>query len=76
MSNGDIISIVLNLLVGAYFAFIYPKSVQKRFNSAQQVPRGFVLLRRVIPAVGYVIIVLTLTYAAALLLGWTGPNDG
>lgn len=76
MSNGDIISIVLNLLVGAYFAFIYPKSVQKRFNSTQQVPRGFVLLRRVIPAVGYVIIILTLTYAAALLLGWTGPSDG
>lgn len=76
MSTGDIISILLNLAVGSYFAFIYPRSVQKRFQGTQRVPRGFILLRRVIPAVGYMIIALTVAYALALLLGWSGPANG
>lgn len=76
MNSGDMISIFLNLAVGAYFAFVYPRSVKKRFQSAAQVPRGFVLLRRVIPAVGYLIMVMTLAYALALIMGWTGTGNG
>lgn len=70
MASGDIISILLNLAVGSYFAFVYPRSVQKRFQGGSQVPRGFVMLRRVIPKVGLLIIVLTLFYALGLLLDW------
>ena len=70
MATGDIISILLNLAVGVYFAFVYPRSVEKRFRSAAQVPRGFVVLRQVIPKVGLLIIVLSLAYGASLLMGW------
>ncbi|MBW6476972.1 MAG: hypothetical protein K0A95_07865 [Chromatiales bacterium] len=76
MATGEMVSIVLNLLVGIYFAFIYPKSVQKRFSSGAPVPRGFVLLRRVIPKVGIVIIVMTLVYAGAMLSGLAGTANG
>ena len=76
MGTGEIVSIVLNLLVGIYFAFIYPKSVQKRFSSGAPVPRGFVLLRRVIPKVGIVIIVITLVYVGAMLTGLAGTANG
>lgn len=68
MSSGDILSILINLAVGIYFALFYPRSVRKRF-STQPPPRGFVLLLKVVPAVGYLIIGLTVIYAVALLVG-------
>ncbi len=72
MSTGDIVSILVNLAVGIYFAFIYPRTVEKRFKAMTQVPRGFVMLRQVIPKVGILIIVLTVLYALSLLMGWMG----
>ena len=69
MSSGEIISILINLAVGIYFAVIYPRSVQKRFSALNR-PRAFNVLLKVVPPVGYLIIAMSLIYAAALLFGW------
>ncbi len=68
MSIGDSVSILINLAVGIYFLYFYPRSIGKRFAS-RPTPRGFVLLQKVVPPVGGLIIVLTLLYAVTLLLG-------
>lgn len=68
MSNGDIVSILINLAVGAYFAFFYPRSVRKRF-SEQNRPRAFTLMLKVVPMVGFLIIGMTIIYAVALMAG-------
>lgn len=68
MSSGDIFSILINLAVGIYFAVIYPRSVRKRFTE-QATPRAFVLMLKVVPVVGYLIIAMTLIYTVALLGG-------
>lgn len=67
MSNADIISILINLAVGLYFAVFYPRSLQKRFGG-QPAPRGFQLLQKVVPPAGWLIIVFTVIYALSLLL--------
>lgn len=70
MSGGELfLFVLLNLAVGIYFAVIYPRSLKKRFT-AHTMPRAFVLLLKVVPPVGYLIIGLTLFYAVAELLGW------
>lgn len=69
MSSSEIISILINLAVGIYFAVIYPRSVQKRFSTLNR-PRAFNLLLKVVPPVGYLIIAMSLIYAVALLFGW------
>jgi hypothetical protein len=69
MSGGEIISILINLAVGIYFAVIYPRSVRKRFSALNR-PRAFTLLLKVVPPVGYLIIAMSLIYAVALLFGW------
>jgi hypothetical protein len=69
MSSGEIISILINLAVGIYFAVIYPRSVQKRFSAPNR-PRAFTMLLKVVPPVGYLIIAMTVIYAVALLFGW------
>ncbi len=68
MSTGALLSILLNLAVGIYFAVFYPRSVKKRFRG-KNTPRAFHLLLKVVPPVGYLIIVLSLIYAVALMLG-------
>jgi hypothetical protein len=70
MSGGELfLFVLLNLAVGIYFAVIYPRSLKKRFT-AHTMPRAFVLLLRMVPPVGYLIIGMTLFYAVAELLGW------
>ncbi len=68
MSSADIISVLINLAVGLYFAVFYPRSLHKRFRG-QTPPRGFLLLQKVIPPVGWLIMVMTVIYALSLLLG-------
>jgi len=75
MSSGELISILINLAVGIYFAVIYPRSVQKRFTT-QSMPRAFTLLLKVVPPVGYLIIAMTVIYAVALLFGWAQGAPG
>ncbi len=69
MSAGELLSILINLAVGVYFAIFYPRSVRKRF-SAQNEPRAFTLLLKVVPPAGYLIIAMSLIYAMALMFGW------
>lgn len=69
MSGGELLLFVLlNVAVGLYFAVIYPRSLKKRF-SAHTMPRAFIMLLKVVPPVGYLIIGLTFFYAVASLLG-------
>lgn len=68
MTSADLLSILINLAVGIYFALVYPRSLAKRFGN-QPAPRGFVLLHKVVPPAGWLIIALTLIYAVSLLLG-------
>ncbi len=69
MTGGELLSILINLAVGIYFAILYPRSLRKRFSS-HTMPRGFVMLLKVVPPVGYLIIAMSLIYAVALLFGW------
>ncbi len=67
MSSGDLISILINLAVGVYFAVFYPRSLQKRFGG-RPAPKAFVLLQKVIPQAGWLIIAITLIYAVTKLV--------
>lgn len=67
MSSGDLISILINLAVGTYFAIYYPRTLQQRFGG-RPAPKGIVLLQKVVPRVGWLIIALTLIYGLTLLL--------
>ncbi len=73
MSNGDIVSILINLVVGIYFAVYYPRSVRKRFTD-RSTPRAFTLLLKVVPLLGYLIIGMTVIYTVALLTGMIPPQ--
>ena len=75
MSTGELISILINLAVGIYFAVIYPRSVKKRFSS-HTMPRAFVMLLKVVPPVGYLIIAMSLIYAVAMMFGWAHGEPG
>ena len=66
MSNAELFSILINLAVGLYFAVFYPRTLQKRFGD-RPAPRGFVMLQKVVPPVGWLIITLTLVYALTML---------
>ena len=68
ISTGELISILINLAVGIYFAVYYPRSVHKRFSS-HTMPRAFIMLVKVVPVVGYLIIGLTIVYTVAILTG-------
>jgi hypothetical protein len=70
ISTGEWISILINLVVGIYFAVYYPRSVHKRFSS-HTMPRAFIMLVKVVPVVGYLIIGLTIIYTVAMLTGLT-----
>lgn len=73
ISTGELLSIFINLAVGIYFAVYYPRSVHKRFSS-HTMPRAFIILVKVVPAVGYLIIGLTVIYTVAMLTGM-GPEN-
>ena len=67
MSNGDIFSIFINLLVGLYFAVLYPRTLKRRFSTSP-IPPGFVLLQRYVPLAGWLIVSLTLIYTLSQLI--------
>ena len=67
MNGADVLSIVINLAVGAYFAVLYPRSVKKRFGD-RELPRGFALLLRFVPPAGWLIMAITVIYAITLLV--------
>jgi hypothetical protein len=67
MSSGDLISILIILAVGSYFAVYYPRSLQRQFRG-RPLPKAFALLQKVVPPVGWLIIAITLIYAVTKLV--------
>ena len=66
MSGGELLSVLINLAVGAYLAIYYPQSVRGRF-ATDTMPRVFTILIRVAPPAGYTVIALTLLYVGAVV---------
>jgi len=60
MGGGELLSLLINIGVGAYFAWYYPRSVRGKL---ERMPRIFTVLNRVLPVVGYLLIVLSVIYA-------------
>jgi branched-subunit amino acid transport protein AzlD len=68
MSNGLIFSLVVNIIVGVYFARFYPRSVRKNFPNGQP-PPFFALLLKILPPVGVLLIVGSVIYGVLTALG-------
>jgi O-antigen/teichoic acid export membrane protein len=62
MSEGLIVSAIINLLVAFYMIYIFPRNLQKKLP---QMPPFFKFLHRAIPILGKIIIIMTL-----LLIAW------
>lgn len=60
MGAGELLSLLINIGVGAYFAWYYPRSVRAKLD---RLPRIFAVLYRVLPVVGYLLITLSVVYA-------------
>lgn len=65
MSEGLIISVIINFLVAFYMIYIFPRNLAKKLP---QMPPFFRFLHRVIPIIGKLIIILTLFLIAWELL--------
>jgi hypothetical protein len=68
MSNGDLLSLLINLVVGVYFIHFFPKRLKQQMPT---MPPLFALLYRFIPIVGYLLIIASVIYAFLLLTGQT-----
>lgn len=71
MNTGLFLSLLVNVLVGAYFVWFYPRSVRKSFTTGQ-VPRGFAILLKILPPVGTVLMVGSVLYGVLLVAGAFG----
>jgi hypothetical protein len=60
MGGGELLSLLINFGVGVYFAFYYPRSVHGKLD---RMPRIFTVLNRVLPVIGYLLMVLSAVYA-------------
>jgi len=65
MSEGLIVSVIINFLVAFYMIYIFPRNLAKKLP---QMPPFFRFLHRFIPILGRLIIVLTLFLIAWELL--------
>ncbi len=66
MSHGDLLSLLINMIVGVYFIHFFPKRLKQQMPS---MPPLFALLYRFIPIIGYLLIAASLIYAFLLLSG-------
>ena len=71
MDFGLASSLIINILVGAYFFWLYPRSVRKNFPTGPT-PRGFALLLKVLPTAGLVLIVASVLYGILAVAGAFG----
>lgn len=67
MSQGMLFSLTINILVGLYFALWYPRSLEKNFRGRTPPPL-FALLGRVLPPVGWILVLLSLGFGAYQLI--------
>lgn len=68
MNPGEYVSLVINLAVGAYFAYYYPQHVRQRF-AGRRVPPFFATLAYVLRPLGWLLIGGSLAYAVYRLVG-------
>ena len=68
MSEGLIVSVIINFLVAFYMIYIFPRNLAKKLP---QMPPLFSFLYRAVPIVGKMIIVLTI-----MLIGWELLHQG
>lgn len=59
MPTGEIVSIIINITIGIYFAHFYTRSVRKKLGEGQ-LPPFFSVLVKIMPPLGYLLIVGTL----------------
>jgi hypothetical protein len=59
------------MLVGAYFAWFYPRSVRKHFPTGP-VPPGFAILRKILPPFGVLLMLASFLYLVLALAGAFG----
>jgi cellobiose-specific phosphotransferase system component IIC len=71
VSTGLLLSLAINLLVGAYFVWFYPRSVHRQF-SGRQVPPAFSILLRILPPAGALLMLASVLYAILALAGAFG----
>ncbi|MCW8824969.1 MAG: hypothetical protein OQK78_00955 [Gammaproteobacteria bacterium] len=65
MSEGLIVSVIINFLVAFYMIYIFPRNLAKKLP---QMPPAFKFLHRAVPIFGKLIIVVTLFLIAWELL--------
>lgn len=68
MSTGEVISLMVNLAVGVYFAVFYPRQVRRRLGTGP-LPPFFAVITPVVRVVGYLVLAGTAVYAALRLTG-------
>ena len=66
MTGGETLSLLVNVAVGVYFAWYYPRSVRGKLD---RMPAVFTTLNRFLPPLGYVLILASVLYGALRLLG-------
>jgi hypothetical protein len=71
MRAGEWISLVINLGVGIYLAWFYPRTLRRKLG-AGRMPPLFKLLLWTAPPLGYFIVAGTLLYSALRLSGYIG----
>lgn len=69
MRSGEWISIVINLGVGIYLAWFYPRTLRQKLGVGRMPPL-FKLLLWIVPPIGYLVVAGTLLYALLRLLGY------
>lgn len=60
MSQGVLISLLINVLVGLYFALIYPRSLRRTFRGNP--PPLFALLGKTLVPVGWLLMIGSIGY--------------
>ena len=70
MSTGEIVSLLVNLGVGLYFAVYYPRQVRRRLG-AGPLPPFFAVVTPMVRVVGYLVLAGTAIYAILRFAGVT-----
>ncbi len=68
MTQGIALSLFINILVGLYFALIYPRSVEKNFRGRTPPPL-FALMVRILPPIGWGLVIASVGFG---LWRWLG----
>jgi hypothetical protein len=68
MSTGEALSLLINIAVGIYFAYFYPRHVRRQLGSGS-LPRGFATAIKILQPVGVVLIIGTLFYGLLRITG-------